>query len=147
MITNPSLLILDEPTSGLDSFSSLRLLRLLRRIARQGKTVVASVHSPNSEGFLLFDKLLVLADGHLVFQGEAKLAHEYFASVGFECPPFSNPADFFMRAFAVAYPLSEADAAKIAFLKRKYDARIAPSVKQECDEIKLLHPNLDYQQN
>ncbi len=67
MITDPPMLILDEPTSGLDSFKSLQMIKLLRRIARQGKTVIASIHSPNSEGFMLFDKLMLLADGNLIY--------------------------------------------------------------------------------
>jgi len=121
------------------------MIKLLRKIARQGKTVISSIHSPNSEGFMLFDKLLILADGHLVFQGEAKLSHEYFSSIGFECPIFSNPADYFMKVFAVNYPMNEQDSKKIALLKDKYDQRISPSVKEECEDIKLLRPSLDFE--
>jgi len=105
IITDPSLIILDEPTSGLDSFKSLQMIKLLRKIARSGKTVIASIHSPNSEGFMLFDKLMLLADGNLIYQGQAKLSHEYFSSIGFECPIYKNPADYYMKAFSVTYPI------------------------------------------
>jgi ABC-type multidrug transport system ATPase subunit len=60
---------LDEPTSGLDSFKSLQMIKLLQKFARQGKTVISSIHSPNSEGFMLFDKLMILSDGFIVYQG------------------------------------------------------------------------------
>jgi ABC-type multidrug transport system ATPase subunit len=122
--------VLDEPTSGLDSFKSLQMIKLLRNLARSGKTVISTIHSPNSEGFFLFDKLLFLADGHLIFQGEARVSHEYFSSVGYECPLFSNPADYYMKAFAVSYPKTDLDQAKIDKLKAFYDEKIANAVIQ-----------------
>ena len=42
LITNPSLLYLDEPTSGIDSYTSLGIVELLHRQARQGRTIVAT---------------------------------------------------------------------------------------------------------
>ena len=104
LITNPSIIILDEPTSGLDSFKSLQIIKLLKKIARSGKTVISTIHSPNSEGFMHFDRLMLLADGHLIYQGDAKISHEYFSSIGFECPMYSNPADHYMKTFAINYP-------------------------------------------
>jgi len=43
------------------------MIKLLTKIARQGKTVISSIHSPNSEGFMLFDRLMILADGYMVY--------------------------------------------------------------------------------
>lgn len=34
MLSDPSLLLLDEPTSGLDSFTALKIVKLLNRLAR-----------------------------------------------------------------------------------------------------------------
>jgi ABC-type multidrug transport system ATPase subunit len=44
MVTEPSLLLLDEPTSGLDSFKALRVVKMLRKYARTGKTVISTIH-------------------------------------------------------------------------------------------------------
>ena len=44
MVTDPSLLILDEPTSSLDSFNALKIVKMLKRYARQGKTIIATIH-------------------------------------------------------------------------------------------------------
>ena len=44
LITEPSLLMLDEPTSGLDSFTSLKILQLMRAEANRGATVIATIH-------------------------------------------------------------------------------------------------------
>eukprot|EP00347_Sterkiella_histriomuscorum_P009865 403339578 len=143
LITDPSIIILDEPTSGLDSFKSLQMIKLLKTIARQGKTVISSIHSPNSEGFMMFDKLMLLADGYIVYQGQAKLSHEYFSQIGFQCPKYKNPADYYMKEFSVNYPKSEADENKIAHLRDSYNSRMADSVKNENFNIQLIHPEID----
>ena len=44
LITNPSIILLDEPTSGLDSFKAVQIVKLLRKLARQGKTVISTIH-------------------------------------------------------------------------------------------------------
>jgi len=51
MITNPSLILLDEPTSGLDSFKALEIVKIMQRLAAQGKTVISTIHQPSSEAF------------------------------------------------------------------------------------------------
>jgi len=45
----------------------------------------------------MFDKLLLMADGYIVFYGEASEAAPYFASQGYKCPPNYNPADFLRK--------------------------------------------------
>eukprot|EP00347_Sterkiella_histriomuscorum_P019137 403342807 len=143
IITNPSLIILDEPTSGLDSYKSLLMIKLLNKLARQGKTVISSIHSPSSESFLLFDKLILLSEGHIIFQGQAKLAHEYFSSIGFQCPNYKNPADYYMKEFASSSNVESQQ--KQDFLLEKYNQRVSQQVAIECDEIKLLNPDLNHE--
>jgi len=116
LITDPSLILLDEPTSGLDSFKALTIVKLLKRLARQGRTIISTIHQPGSESFLEFDRLLLMSDGYCVYQGEAKLSALYFRKIGFHLPAFSNPADHYMRILAVNYPKSEKDEKKVGFL-------------------------------
>ena len=104
LITNPSLILLDEPTSGLDSFKALQIVKLLRNLARSGKTIISTIHQPSSESFSYFDRLLLMADGHCVYQGSAKESLSYFRQIGFKMPDFCNPADIYMRILAVKYP-------------------------------------------
>ncbi|TMW61228.1 hypothetical protein Poli38472_013691 [Pythium oligandrum] len=101
ILTNPSLLFVDEPTSGLDSFMAETVVLQLQQIARDGRTVVATIHQPSSELFALFDKLLLVADGSIVYHGKASDSVEYFGSLGHQCPPFLNPSDYFMRQLVV----------------------------------------------
>lgn len=92
----PMALVLDEPTSGLDATSALSIIELLKALCRQGVTVICIMHQPRLEIFQSLDRLLLLAEGRMVYLGEAANAVEYFKSVGFDIPPQSNPADVIM---------------------------------------------------
>jgi ABC-type multidrug transport system ATPase subunit len=98
ILTRPRLLFLDEPTSGLDSAAAFFVVSTLRNLARDGRTVIASIHQPSSEVFELFDNLTLLSGGRLVYFGEAKAAREHFAASGFPCPALRSPSDHFLRA-------------------------------------------------
>lgn len=97
ILTMPKMLFLDEPTSGLDSASAFFVVQSLRNIARDGRTVVSSIHQPSSEVFALFDDLFLLSGGETVYFGEAKMAVQFFAEAGFPCPSRRNPSDHFLR--------------------------------------------------
>ncbi|XP_016058719.1 PREDICTED: ATP-binding cassette sub-family G member 2-like [Miniopterus natalensis] len=96
LITNPSILFLDEPTTGLDSSTANAVLSLLKRMSKQGRTIIFSIHQPRFSIFKLFDSLTLLASGRLMFHGPAQEALGYFASAGHHCEPYNNPADFFL---------------------------------------------------
>ncbi|KAL2329214.1 hypothetical protein Fmac_022641 [Flemingia macrophylla] len=97
ILTRPRLLFLDEPTSGLDSASAFFVVQTLRNVARDGRTVISSIHQPSSEVFALFDDLFLLSGGETVYFGETKSAIEFFAEAGFPCPRKRNPSDHFLR--------------------------------------------------
>ncbi|RLN92145.1 hypothetical protein BBJ28_00019386 [Nothophytophthora sp. Chile5] len=101
ILTNPSILFVDEPTSGLDSFMAETVTRQLQQIARDGRTVIATIHQPSSELFALFDQLYLLSDGAPVYHGKALESVDYFASLGHPCPALMNPTDYFMRQLVV----------------------------------------------
>ncbi|KAK6925577.1 ABC transporter-like, ATP-binding domain [Dillenia turbinata] len=97
ILVRPHMLFLDEPTSGLDSASAFFIVQALRNIARDGRTVIASIHQPSSEVFALFDDLCLLSGGQNIYFGEANKAVEFFAEAGFPCPSKRNPSDHFLR--------------------------------------------------
>lgn len=96
ILIDPSLIFLDEPTSGLDSTTALRIIQLLQNIAREGRTVVTTIHQPSSRAFHMFDKLILLSEGHVVYFGKARGAMTYFDSIGFSPLIPMNPADFLL---------------------------------------------------
>lgn len=93
LVTSPSILFLDEPTSGLDAFNALSVVESLVTLARDyNRTVVFTIHQPRSNIVSLFDQLIVLAQGKLVYSGEAAKCHEYLVDISHPCPPGFNLA-------------------------------------------------------
>ncbi len=70
LITKPSIIFLDEPTSGLDPATEEKIMKLFRQIAESGRTVILTTHAMENVG--LFDKIIVLMRGKLVFYGSPK---------------------------------------------------------------------------
>lgn len=101
LITNPSVIFLDEPTSGLDSYTALLVVKLLLSQASLGKTIISTIHQPSSDIFYLFDKLLLMCDGKVVYQGTARESIRHFEQAGLVCPSLSNPADFYMEVLYI----------------------------------------------
>ena len=95
LINNPDLLLLDEYSSGLDSYTALEIGKKLQTLAHdQGKTIVATVHQPSSALFSLFDNVILLAHGKLVYSGPVAQVKNYLKMVGYPMPEDTNPADF-----------------------------------------------------
>lgn len=46
VVSKPEILFCDEPTTGLDTKSALRVVNLLRRLARTGLAVICTIHQP-----------------------------------------------------------------------------------------------------
>lgn len=59
-------------------------------------TLISSIHQPSSNVFYIFDKLVLLADGNIVYCGPPAKCMAYFASLGHAPPGDYNPADFVM---------------------------------------------------
>ncbi|KII85250.1 hypothetical protein PLICRDRAFT_337205 [Plicaturopsis crispa FD-325 SS-3] len=95
LVTSPSILFLDEPTSGLDAYNAFNVVESLVSLARDyNRTVVFTIHQPRSNIVSLFDQLLVLAQGKMVYSGEMAKCQDYFSGIGRPCPPGFNIADF-----------------------------------------------------
>lgn len=97
LISEPSILILDEPTSGLDCFTAEVVIKLLKKQAKKGKTIISTIHQPSSSVFNMFDRLILMVNGHFVYQGVASKSRLYFDNIGYQCDEYTNPPDHFMR--------------------------------------------------
>ncbi|KAM3966141.1 ATP-binding cassette sub-family G member 1 [Aphomia sociella] len=97
LVNNPPVFFLDEPTSGLDTVTTVQCVKLLRQLARQGRTVVCTIHQPAASLLELFDQVYVIADGRCIFQGDTAAMVPYLQSVGLPCPRHHNPADFIIE--------------------------------------------------
>ena len=78
VLTNPAIFFCDEPTSGLDSFMAASVVETLRTLARQGRTVICTIHQPSSQIVQLFDKILLMAEGRTAYLGDVQKANSFF---------------------------------------------------------------------
>jgi ABC-type multidrug transport system ATPase subunit len=109
LIKNPNLLFLDEPTSGLDSFQAFSVMNIMRELANRGRIVLSVIHQPKSSIFILFDQLLLLSEGKMIFYGPANRALAYFSSLKYRCPTQYNPADYFLDILSIDFKSMEAE--------------------------------------
>ena len=85
----------DQPTRGLDSKTALEFSNTLRRDADyNGRTILVTTYQAGNGIFDNFDKVLVLADGRVIYYGPRSAARSYFEGLGFVCPRGANIADF-----------------------------------------------------
>ena len=61
LVTDPAILLADEPTGNLDSESSLEIMKLLRDLNQQGRTIVLITHEPDIAAFA--QRVVRLRDG------------------------------------------------------------------------------------
>lgn len=80
LLSNPSVLFLDEPSSGLDPATEERLMVLLQSLALSGITVVCTTHVLHNA--FLFNRLLFIHQGKLVFSGTSDEARRHFLGDG-----------------------------------------------------------------
>lgn len=80
LVSDPKLLLCDEVTSGLDPRSEREIVRLLHDLSRKdGRIVMSVTHS--LAHLELYDSILVLHEGRVVFHGPPEKLNHYF-SVG-----------------------------------------------------------------
>ncbi|KAL6334363.1 hypothetical protein AAG906_014764 [Vitis piasezkii] len=96
MLVGPSkALFMDEISTGLDSSTTFQIVNCLKQtIHILNGTAVISLLQPAPETYNLFDDIILLSDGHIVYQGPREDVLEFFESTGFRCPERKGVADF-----------------------------------------------------
>uniref|UniRef100_A0ACD5VXW8 Uncharacterized protein n=1 Tax=Avena sativa TaxID=4498 RepID=A0ACD5VXW8_AVESA len=88
-------LFMDEISTGLDSSTTFQIVKSLGLITNilSGTTLI-SLLQPAPETYNLFDDIILLSDGYIVYQGPRENVLEFFESMGFKCPDRKGVADF-----------------------------------------------------
>lgn len=103
IIDDPSILFLDEPTTGLDSVSSTQCILMLKNLAKEGKTVICTIHTPSATIFNMFDHIYALAEGSCIYSGSSTNLVPFLRELDLICPETFNPADFIIEVANDAY--------------------------------------------
>ncbi|XVE63469.1 hypothetical protein DITRI_Ditri07aG0023000 [Diplodiscus trichospermus] len=142
-------LFMDEITNGLDSSTAFQIVACLRHLVRiTDATLLVSLLQPAPETFDLFDDIILMAEGKILYQGPRDAILDFFQNCGFRCPqrkgivisrkdqaqywyntelPYSYiSADMFSRKFRASH-----------LGKKIENDLLEPSDKSQCLEIAL----------
>ncbi|XP_027349417.1 ABC transporter G family member 39-like isoform X8 [Abrus precatorius] len=88
-------LFMDEISTGLDSSTTFQICKFMRQMVHiMDITMVISLLQPAPETFELFDDIILLSEGHVVYQGPRENVLQFFEYMGFTCPERKGVADF-----------------------------------------------------
>lgn len=95
LVGSAKALFMDEISNGLDSSTTFQIINSLRQaIHILSGTAVISLLQPAPETYNLFDDILLLSDGQIVYHGPREDVLDFFESMGFICPDRKGVADF-----------------------------------------------------
>ncbi|KAK9022470.1 hypothetical protein V6N11_002730 [Hibiscus sabdariffa] len=86
---------MDEISTGLDSSTTYQICKFMRQLVHiMDVTMVISLLQPAPETYDLFDHIILLSEGQIVYQGPTESVLEFFEYMGFKCPERKAVADF-----------------------------------------------------
>uniref|UniRef100_A0A0E0BKR0 ABC transporter domain-containing protein n=1 Tax=Oryza glumipatula TaxID=40148 RepID=A0A0E0BKR0_9ORYZ len=96
MLTGPArALFMDEISTGLDSSSTFEIVKYIGHLVHvMNETVMISLLQPPPETYNLFDDIILLSEGYIVYHGPRENILEFFENAGFRCPERKGIADF-----------------------------------------------------
>ncbi|XP_077211790.1 pleiotropic drug resistance protein TUR2-like isoform X2 [Tasmannia lanceolata] len=103
MLVGPAkALFMDEISTGLDSSTTFQIVNSLRQsIHILGGTALIALLQPAPETYDLFDDIVLIANGQIVYQGPRECVLEFFESMGFKCPDRKGVADFLQEVTSI----------------------------------------------
>ncbi len=143
LITKPSIIFLDEPTSGLDPATEEKIMKLFRHIAESGRTVILTTHA--MENVKLFDKIVVLMRGKLVFYGAPSEALLHVQADSFKdlYDKLEAPIDECLRGLSPLSKNASAEQKKAYKLQREQAAeQVAEDWKQRFMQTQQYKLNI-----
>ncbi|GLJ45897.1 hypothetical protein SUGI_0966190 [Cryptomeria japonica] len=95
MVGSAKAFLMDEISNGLDSSTTYQIIQCLCHYVHiMNSTMVISLLQPAPEVFNLFDDVILLSEGNLVYHGPSQSILEFFHSMGFQCPERKDVAGF-----------------------------------------------------
>lgn len=88
-------LFMDNISTGLDSSTTFQIINSIRQSVHMfNKTALISLLQPSPETYELFDEIILLSEGRILYQGPCQYVIEFFDSMGFRCPERKGIADY-----------------------------------------------------
>ncbi|PPD72580.1 hypothetical protein GOBAR_DD30521 [Gossypium barbadense] len=100
-------LFMDEITNGLDSSTAFQIVSCLQQLVHiTDATLLVALLQPSPETFELFDDIILMAEGKILYHGPRDAVVEFFESCGFRCPQRKEIVDFLQEASEIQFQLS-----------------------------------------
>ncbi|XP_050239632.1 pleiotropic drug resistance protein 3-like isoform X3 [Quercus robur] len=102
MIVGPTkALFMDEISTGLDSSTTFQIVTCLQQLVHiTDTTALVSLLQPAPETFDLFDEVILMAEGKIVYHGPRTNVLQFFEDCGFKCPERKGAADFLQEVIS-----------------------------------------------
>ncbi|GMJ09280.1 polar auxin transport inhibitor sensitive 1, PLEIOTROPIC DRUG RESISTANCE 9 [Hibiscus trionum] len=102
MIVGPNkALFMDEISTGLDSSTTFQIVTCLQQLTHITEaTLLVSLLQPAPETFDLFDDIILMAEGKIVYNGPRSCVQEFFEHCSFRCPERKGVADFLQEVLS-----------------------------------------------
>ena len=95
LATKSTVVCWDNSTRGLDASTALDYANSLRIMTDvSNRTTFVTLYQAGEGIYELMDKVLVIDEGRMMYQGPANEAKRYFIDLGFHCPDRQTTADF-----------------------------------------------------
>ncbi|KAG6952086.1 hypothetical protein JG687_00013230 [Phytophthora cactorum] len=142
---------LDEISTGLDSAATYDICKSTKSVAHNfNSTVVISLLQPSPEVFELFNDVVLLNEGSIMFHGKREEDVPYFERMGFHCPPRKDVADFllglgtdkqdvYITGDARSVPYQSADFAKL-FMESGFFQKTLQRLDASTDAMVFADP-------
>ncbi|KAI6197034.1 ATP-binding cassette sub-family G member 8 [Aphelenchoides besseyi] len=97
MLLDTDLLLCENILRDMDVYDAAFIIDFVRDWAQRLKRIViVAMNPPTPEILTMFGKTAILTCGRMVFMGESGEMSDYFQSIGYSCPPFKNPCDYYV---------------------------------------------------
>ncbi|GLJ52515.1 hypothetical protein SUGI_1117730 [Cryptomeria japonica] len=127
MIVSPiKTLLMDEISNGLDSSTTFHIMKCLQQFAHiMQATILVSLLQPAPETYDLFDDIILMSEGQIIYHGPRDNVLDFFEYCGFKCPERKGAADFMQEV------ISQKDQEQYWFNQEKPYRYISPEQFQQ----------------
>ncbi|KAJ6874525.1 pleiotropic drug resistance protein 3-like isoform X2 [Populus alba x Populus x berolinensis] len=144
MVVGPTrALFMDEISNGLDSSTTLQIISCLQHLSHiMDATVLISLLQPAPETFDLFDDIILMTEGKIVYHGPRSSICKFFEDCGFRCPERKGVADFLQEVisrkdqgqywFLTEQPYSYVSADQ--FVKKFKESQLGKNLEEEISK-------------
>lgn len=109
MIVGPArVLLMDGISTGLDASTTFQIITCLQHLAHLTEsTILASLLQPSPETFNLFDDIILMEEGRIIYHGPRTSVLNFFEYCGFKCSARKGVGDFLQEVCNLTSSLHE----------------------------------------